>query len=670
MRKVILFILIFVLILSGCSRISPEPDPGSSGSGQTTSASDAGSTDPSENQGGSTSSGEEPSVPAEPKFYEERVLREGTTDLYEVPLHIDTEAEYYAMNKLGDQYLFIFYTSKSVPQGKEFTLEMYLYDMNYLSVSASAVTESFSYLPLVQVTGGRIVLFNVGSGELRIYNGDLTPYETYTVSEAVYNECYLSADCKTAYTFIWDDRIIATDLETMKSETFMDGLATPFTDDAGGKRELFTYIDPETRVYVPAALNFETEEIEKQPFDCDCLWLYRCGDTWLSSRSGDPECWVIGDETNVSTFRMVAYDQALLEPGRIMIEQESGRALYSYDGTPVGWIDKPIEKFHTDYLYDELFDGYFFIEGQSDGDGTLLFWSPESPKDLEPIPLEPYVGDAVPEGTAVSAELYELARQIGEKYGLEILIADQCQTQWPGFECSQMLDEEIIRSSLEEVDAALSRYPENFFPQLSFGHYPKTRIELVCDLHRSQDTLPGDTEDVNGYTGVDAFTSQFSGRFHLMSMNTGVGTPLTSDLYHEISHVVDQMLEWDAQRRPDALYSEAGWLDHCPEGFEYAYSYYYLPDEFYYDGFDDYFTDRYARTFPTEDRARILEYSMANPDFIAEYDGMREKLRYYSECIRDAFDTTGWPEYTQWEIPLELKENGTYGGEDYYDDAA
>ena len=32
--------------------------------------------------------------------------------------------------------------------------------------------------------------------------------------------------------------------------------------------------------------------------------------------------------------------------------------------------------------------------------------------------------------------------------------------------------------------------------------------------------------------------------------------------------------------------------------------------------------------------------------------GLRAKLEYYAECIRDCFDTEGWPEVLPWEQVL------------------
>ena len=63
------------------------------------------------------------------------------------------------------------------------------------------------------------------------------------------------------------------------------------------------------------------------------------------------------------------------------------------------------------------------------------------------------------------------------------------------------------------------------------------------------------------------------------------------------------------------------------------------------------FVDDYATINPTEDRARVLEYAMADYGMwtFEGNEGLTAKLDYYARCIRDGFDTTGWPEVTLWE---------------------
>ena len=61
-----------------------------------------------------------------------------------------------------------------------------------------------------------------------------------------------------------------------------------------------------------------------------------------------------------------------------------------------------------------------------------------------------------------------------------------------------------------------------------------------------------------------------------------------------------------------------------------------------------------ATTFPTEDRAELLSAAMLNTyDAFEAGSGRRVKLQFYAACIRDCFNTEGWPETTLWELVLK-----------------
>ena len=68
-----------------------------------------------------------------------------------------------------------------------------------------------------------------------------------------------------------------------------------------------------------------------------------------------------------------------------------------------------------------------------------------------------------------------------------------------------------------------------------------------------------------------------------------------------------------------------------------------------------YFVDSYSTINPTEDRARVMEYSMSDYGAWTFEDaaGLAQKLDFYCRCIRQAFDTTGWPEVVRWEQYLD-----------------
>jgi hypothetical protein len=161
-------------------------------------------------------------------------------------------------------------------------------------------------------------------------------------------------------------------------------------------------------------------------------------------------------------------------------------------------------------------------------------------------------------------------------------------------------------------------------------------------------------EDKNGFDSFVAFVEQNEEK-HMVVFDLGRGQLMEQDLYHEFSHLIDKKLQNMVDIGKKIKFSEEGWAALNPSGFVYCQDYRDVPDAYYYDGYDDHFIDIYSRTFPTEDRARILEYAMIGAEFCFDtFHGLKTKLEYYCECIRDGFDTTGWPEVTKWEEMLFL----------------
>jgi hypothetical protein len=193
------------------------------------------------------------------------------------------------------------------------------------------------------------------------------------------------------------------------------------------------------------------------------------------------------------------------------------------------------------------------------------------------------------------------------------------------------------------LELAFSSYPEGFFRQLPCGDLLQIRIELVANL-RGQDHMDTHPASVGGF--VQTASDHYLIVFDSLSFDTQA-------VYHELSHVIDKRLEWDAILRPQALFSEEVWLSLQPEGFRYAHSYTDMPDAIAAYENSGYFVSSYAMTFPTEDRATLMSLIMSDETALQENPGMPEKMRYYAACIRDCFDTEGWPETTLWEQGLQ-----------------
>ena len=321
--------------------------------------------------------------------------------------------------------------------------------------------------------------------------------------------------------------------------------------------------------------------------------------------------------------------------------------LYDADGTflsetplTVNGTDAYLE---SDFYWSEQYGGYFFTVSDTEGSINLLFWDLSAEMSGEDLTMTAFSGtEAVSPGTSADPSLYERAAALSEKYGIEIRIADQCETVYPDFETYPVSDFDAVSSALDVLDFALSRYPEGFFRQLRYGHFRSAQFNLVGGLTAR-----------NGFGGdlsYAAFTIEGEGCLQVVADISMTGP---DTYYHEISHMIDRKLAFDAFCREGALFSEERWLALCPSDFAYREEYGSPETSIWGTSLENYFIDDYACIRATEDRARILEYAMGGYDWPFEAAPLRAKLQYYCACIRDGFDTTGWPAVLPWEEPLK-----------------
>ena len=250
--------------------------------------------------------------------------------------------------------------------------------------------------------------------------------------------------------------------------------------------------------------------------------------------------------------------------------------------------------------------------------------------------------EETPKVRAVSDELYEKARELYDRYGIKILIAEECELDYVSFTAESVLNEKLIKRALKYVENALSVYPEGFLQQLHYGDVKEIKIELVGDI-----TADNSSQFPDSYGGF----SSDEGELYRMVFDVRVMTE--TEIYHEISHIIDARLTWDAENRDGAKFSEEEWLSLQPYGFTYAETYGEMPDYWYEYKDSGYFVMEYSCRFAEEDRATMLEAAMmGDKEIFEENPRLYDKLAYYSECIRDSFDTDGWPDVTAWEAML------------------
>jgi len=277
----------------------------------------------------------------------------------------------------------------------------------------------------------------------------------------------------------------------------------------------------------------------------------------------------------------------------------------------------------------------WFLHNTEDSGTTLCCWDPAlSPTNDNTFYGGTYYNEEAPDVEGL-AECEAYAREIGEKYGVEVLIyRDAVQVQPWDYDLEYEYQVPVIRRELELLDRNLSRYPEGFIQTLA-QRFDGLSICIVRSLNGTPESGSLDTAD--GIQFLDGYWAYIA-----------LAAPNNTEyaLYHEMCHLIDTMVlgESGAYDRWDEL---------NPKGFQYDYDYItnqsrdgsaYLQD------INRSFIDTYSMSFPKEDRARIMEYAMTegNEDYFRSVT-MQAKLKLLCEGIREAFKLRKSPETFLWE---------------------
>ena len=496
-----------------------------------------------------------------------------------------------------------------------------------------------------RVGSGCIGLLDSGTNRLHLLGEDLTVQSTRTI-EAEGDSWYLSPELDVLYSFDYDRGLLARDLQTGAVRWLVENAL--FTRVIGPETGyvLFEYTDGDSQRTYIRCLDLSTGTLETVPVSGSVSTGIRYNDTWLLRRDGAEGEYLLTDDDFAASFAWSESAVSLLSPRKhLLLTDQSGRNLMLYDtrGRFVSACALPEAEYAaagTDLVWSGYWDGYFFTDS-IEGACRLMFWDPDPQIQGEDLALtaleEPQKTQSV-----LDAALYERAEALSQRFGVKILIGEQCASEYSHYNTYHLTDPTFVSEALDILETSMGRYPEGFFRQLLHGPYEYIQLELVGGLmlKDSAENQPGNAA---------AFVQEQEG-YLMIPMNGFLLRPDT--VYHEFSHVIDRRLGWDAQIREDALYSEENWLALQPEGFAYAMSYTDMPEETLRYVETGYFDYEYSMTYPTEDRATLFAAAMTQSPRLEESPGMQKKLDYYARCIRDCFDTAGWPEVTAWEQPL------------------
>lgn len=522
--------------------------------------------------------------------------------------------------------------------------------LKYISLEDGSLLAEAS-LPasgLVTLRVGRdgIGLSDSAAGQVTILDAKLDVQKTYNFPQEG-DAWYLDPAFSTLYVFYFDRGLLARDLETGVETWLVDQSIYVWPWYSETDSVIFEYTDRDRQLSYLRCLELSTGVVEALPVKGQLGTGVRSGNAWLLSRTDAADLFTLVTEEAVGTFTKADSLVKLLAPKNHLLAADSdcqNLCLYTTDGRFVSKCslsNDTYASYGTLFVWSEYWGGYFFV-GTADKSSRLIFWNPYVETAGQDLEIQPIVQPEQP-APLMDQAFYDRAEAISQRFGVSVCIAEQCATDYTNYTASILSDPDFLWAALDVLEESLSVYPEGFFRQLRCGFFDEIRIELVGCL-----TAKEGSDHPPSAAGI---THTADGRY-LMVLD---GYTLYQDtIFHEFSHIIDRRLEWDALLRTDALYSEETWLSLQPEGFAYAMSYAETPEEILSFIDSGFFISDYALTYPTEDRATLLAAAMCNEIYEFEsYPGRKAKMQYYADCIRDCFDTEGWPEVTAWEQPLQ-----------------
>ena len=607
--KRLLMILLCLLLLTGCAG-SAEPTVSTTEPTQITTA---------------------PTEPPVPWIEELGTPWDDEGALLELPLTIHNGLHYdNALAFDGDLLLW------SIDDHRENTrtLELCLVELDTGKVIAEREFPFEGYVN-PQVLGESIFLCDNESGAILELNHSLEAVNSWKI-EPVEGNVHMGAEEK-AYIYQWSGSLLVQDLATGEKSSLMEEDSYVDYFSPNGNTASFDYFHPVTGEKETRILDLTNGQILEVGLDKDLTYITGQDGTWLCENFLDGSVFYLGNESQEFLRADMGYDSLRLLDGKTLLrtwEDGCHISLHDLEGRSLAQAKitgNPYSQSCTLVIPSDTFGGYFLLIGDYGNAQRLLYWDTSKGTAGEDIVFEP-----IPTPEEEEARIRQRVEEIELTYGLNILVGEDCGTSFYDFSAEQVTDWDLVDNALDTLEDALEDYPAGFFPQLRYGDIRSVEIHLAGTLTATN------TEYVDTY---EAFFQEEYDK-HVMVVDVTMAREQT--YYHEFSHIIDAFLAWDSWNREGALFSDEDWENLNPGWFS-GYTWDYSWEQYV----EDYscFIDSYSTIKPTEDRARVLEYAMAeyNEYFFEEDTVLLDKLTYYCRCIRDAFDTTGWPEDLLWE---------------------
>ena len=243
---------------------------------------------------------------------------------------------------------------------------------------------------------------------------------------------------------------------------------------------------------------------------------------------------------------------------------------------------------------------------------------------------------------AALAACREIADNLSYTYGVQILLWTDATSYQPwDYTLIPEYQVPVIRQNLMELEQFLSMYPKGFLEKAA-ELTSSGRIQ-ICLVRSIRGKAEGTVSEAVGLQYWDHNRNSY---LCLQVQPEG----LSRNACHEMSHIIDSRVLTVCRAYDD-------WNKLNPAGFHYRGNQYAsLPDgeQHLIAGDTRAFIDTYSMSYPKEDRARIMEFAMADDgQHYFESEIMQKKLHQICLGIREAFGLKNSSESFRWEQYLK-----------------
>lgn len=273
---------------------------------------------------------------------------------------------------------------------------------------------------------------------------------------------------------------------------------------------------------------------------------------------------------------------------------------------------------------------YLLLYDEQNLSTTICRWDITGQTSGEQSYTSAYSADSV-----ALAQCQQTAREMSEKYGIEILIGPEAAAVQPwdyNLEAETLVS--VLQQELNLLDQWLQQYPQEILSATA-SDFSSLKLCIVRSLTGTAESASLDS--ANGLhfdNDGDAYIVLAAGEY------------AEHALYHELFHVMEtHILNHSTAFDQWEMLNPAGFSYDCD--FEKNEQ---RDPEIYLTGEDRAFVDTYSMSFPAEDRARIMEYAML-PDGEERFQSrtMQAKLLKVCQGIREAYGLESEDTVFPWE---------------------